>query len=178
MGALASRITDLDRRWLIGLARRRAPRWLDRALRTLTHLGGATVTLGCGLVLLPPLESRLLGWAILVANGSSHGVVQLVKRAVLRQRPDFPDDGVTALVPHPDAFSLPSGHAAAAAAVAATLLLWPGQSIPDPLKVVAVLFAVVVACSRVYLRVHYVTDVLVGQAIGVLGATMAVAILG
>lgn len=177
MGALATRITELDRRWLVGVARRRVPRWLDLALRTFTHLGGATVTVGCGLVLLPPLESRLLGWTILMANTSSHLVVQVVKRLALRQRPEFPEEGVLPLVPHPDRFSLPSGHAAAAAAVATTVLLWPGEAVADGVEVLAIAVAIVVACSRVYLRVHYITDVLVGQAIGVVGAIAAVALV-
>jgi undecaprenyl-diphosphatase len=172
MGALANRITDLDRRWLLGVARSRAPQWLDRGLRLITHLGGATVTIGCGLVLLPPLESRVLGWTMLVANASSHTVVQLLKRMATRPRPHFPDEGVTALVAHPDEFSLPSGHACAAMAVAMSLVLHH----PGGAAGIALAVALAVGASRVYLRVHYVTDVLVGQLIGVAGAIMAVAL--
>lgn len=174
MGALATRITDLDRRCLAGVARRRAPWWLDRGFRTLTHLGGATATIAVGLLLLPLATTRALGVAVLLANTISHLAVQVVKRAATRPRPHFPDDGVTALVAHPDAFSLPSGHSCAAMAVAMTLLLAHTGWVAG----LALLLATVVGASRVYLRVHYVTDVLVGQAIGVLGAVAAVAMLG
>lgn len=175
MGALAARITDLDRRWLLEVARRRAPAWLDRAFRLVTHLGGAIFTIALGFLLLATEPTRALGAAVLLANAVSHVAVQLVKRTVTRPRPHFPEDGVEALVAHPDAFSLPSGHSCASLTVALTVALWT----PNPIVQLGVLaLAVLVGTSRVYLRVHYVTDVLVGQAIGVAGAVVTSSVLG
>ena len=55
MGAIFQQVGALDEAWIRGLAARSAPRWLDRAFRVGTHLGGATATLAIGvfLVLLP-----------------------------------------------------------------------------------------------------------------------------
>lgn len=176
MGVITSRITELDRRWLLGVARRQAPRWLDRSLRLVTHCGGATATIAVGLALTLPEATRSLGMALLFANLISHLVVQLVKRTAVRPRPFLEDGDPVALVEHPDAWSLPSGHSCAAMALAMTLVLWDGTG---PLAAIALLgLAVAVGVSRVYLRVHYVTDVLAGQAIGIAGSIVAVSMFG
>jgi len=101
--------------------------------------------------------------AAVLANAASHLVVQLLKRSVVRPRPEYA--GVLPLALNPDAFSFPSGHACAAMAVAVTLcfgnLGW---------GIIALALALLVGISRVYLRVHYVTDVVVGQLLGALTA--------
>lgn len=176
MGVITSRITELDRRWLLGVARRQPPAWLDRALRLVTHCGGATATIALGVLLTIPAATRSLGGGLLAANLMSHLVVQLVKRAAVRPRPFLEDGDPVALAEHPDDWSLPSGHSCASMALAMTMVLWDGTA---PLAAIAVLgLAVAVGVSRVYLRVHYVTDVLAGQAIGIAGSIVAVSMLG
>jgi undecaprenyl-diphosphatase len=139
-------------------------------MRRLTHLGGARVTLGVGGALIALGEGRL-GAAVLLANAGSHVVVQLLKRTVARPRPCDVSGRSLALVDLPDPHSFPSGHAAAATAVAATV------AIAHPLLVpVALPLAVLVAYSRVALRVHHVTDVLAGVALG-LGAAVGASLL-
>jgi undecaprenyl-diphosphatase len=172
MRAFVAQVGALDRAWLQGIAARRAPRWLDRGFRALTHLGGASFTLGLGAALLVPAATRRLGVVLLLANTISHLAVQLVKRSVLRARPGLADDGPVPLADIPDAYSFPSGHSAAAMAVALPVAILAG-----PLGLVAVGVAVIVGASRVYLRVHYVTDVVVGQVLGAAGAIAATFIL-
>jgi undecaprenyl-diphosphatase len=93
----------------------------------------------------------------------SHLIVQIVKRTVVRSRPAKVERFVS-LVTEPDCFSFPSGHATASMSVA----LVYGAAFPvwaAPL----LLLALLVGFSRVRLRVHYPSDVLVGQLIA--GAT-------
>jgi undecaprenyl-diphosphatase len=135
-----------------------------------THLGGATVTVGIGLALL--VVDPRIGLAALLANFASHAAVQILKRVVARPRPCDPDGRLLALVNLPDPFSFPSGHAAAATAVAATLAWWNPR-----LAFLVVPLAVVVAVSRIRLRVHHISDVLAGAALGLLGALGAARIL-
>jgi undecaprenyl-diphosphatase len=91
----------------------------------------------------------------------SHLVVQIVKRTVVRPRPSHAVD-CTTLVVEPDRFSFPSGHSAAAMAVAfGYAMAFP--SLAAPLIGVAAL----VGASRVFLGVHYPGDVLVGQLIAI-----------
>jgi len=136
----------------------------------ITHLGGARATVGAGLALLA-VDLRL-GLAALLANAISHAAVHVLKRVVARPRPCDAGGRPLALVALPDPFSFPSGHAAASAAVAVTVVLAHGWLAPVLLPL-----AGLVAVSRVRLRVHHVGDVLVGAALGVAGALVAAALL-
>jgi undecaprenyl-diphosphatase len=159
------RLTDRDQRWIDALARRSAPPWMDRGFRLVTHAGGAvsTVSLSVLLILIP--STRHLGCVAGMANLLSHLLVQAIKRTVVRPRPSTVLPSVTALVDLPDHFSFPSGHACAAMSLAiATLLSAPLAGGP------ALVVAAAIGASRVYLRVHYVTDVVVGQALGAVAA--------
>lgn len=150
----------------MALADREAPVWLDRGFRLLTHAGGATATVGFCLALLLIPATRHLGGVALLANLISHLLVQALKRTIVRQRPTISHPEIAALAPFPDHFSFPSGHACASMAVATAVLL------EEPLAGIPLLVvALLVGASRFYLRVHYLTDVVVGQA---LGATTAV----
>lgn len=174
MGAMIQQVGALDVAWMRGLASRRAPRWLDRAFRFLTHLGGATTTLLVGVVLVLVPLTRDLGLAALIANASSHVVAQLLKRRFLRPRPHLVLDALSPLVPIPDAFSFPSGHACAAMAVAMTV----ATTAPMVVGIPMIGLALLVAASRVYLRVHFVTDVIVGMTLGTGGAMLGWWVVG
>ncbi len=140
-------------------------------MRWITHLGGARATIGTGLLLVAVGERRL-GLAALVALTLSHIAVQVLKRAVARPRPCDANGHPLALVDLPDPFSFPSGHAAAATAVATTIVL------REPLLALLLLpIAALVSASRVALRVHHVSDVVAGVALGIAGAITGAALL-
>jgi undecaprenyl-diphosphatase len=150
---------------MLALAEREAPVWVDRALRLVTHTGGAVVTVGLCLVLLLIPETRHLGAVAGSANLISHLLVQALKRTVVRRRPTVALPGIDPLTGLPDHYSFPSGHACSAMAVAVSIL------VAEPLAgLPAMILALAVGISRIYLRVHYLTDVVVGQ---LLGATTA-----
>jgi undecaprenyl-diphosphatase len=66
-------------------------------------------------------------------------------------------------IPAPASFSFPSGHTASSMACARILaLLGPWAALP------AYAYALLMGCSRVYLRVHYVSDVVAGGLVGLL----------
>ena len=136
-------------------------------MRWLTHLGGARVTIGTGLALIA-LGDRQLGLDVLIALSLSHIAVQVLKRAVARPRPCDANGRPLALVDLPDPFSFPSGHAAAATAVAGAV------SVAHPSVAPALIpLAVLIAYSRVALRVHHVGDVVAGAALGAAGVAAA-----
>jgi len=140
-------------------------------MRWVTHLGGARVTLAVGLALIALGEARL-GLTALLANAGSHVFVQLLKRAVARARPCDAGGRPLALVDLPDPHSFPSGHAAAATAVAVTVALAHPMAGPIVLPLAAL-----VAYSRVALRVHHVSDVIAGVVLGLGGAIAATHLL-
>jgi undecaprenyl-diphosphatase len=90
---------------------------------------------------------------------------KLIKQTVKRPRPFQRLEGLVNLIVPQDAFSFPSGHTAGAF-VAATIVCGccPACTIP------AYLWASLVGFSRVYLRVHYPTDVLSGACLGIMSA--------
>ncbi len=143
-------------------------------MKLLTHLGGATATLTPGLLLLVFGGAvRQLGLAMVVANIISHLPVQVLKRLVARARPADSNGVPLATVALPDPFSFPSGHAAAATAVAVTASLAYPWVAPLVLPL-----AFLVALSRVTLRVHYLSDVVAGAILGLGGALAVRSLLG
>ena len=131
-------------------------------------LGGA-VFLGpfAGLLCLAVVRrERLLAVIgfLLLTVGGQFAVVDLIKWIVDRSRPDI--DRLTNF----SGPSFPSGHAAASAAsfAAFALLLGMGRAprFRATLAAIAVALAVGIAASRVFLGVHWFTDVLAGLAFG------------
>lgn len=161
---LFTRLADRDRALFARcLVDPTAPRLRRLFWTVITHLGGvscsvlaATLPLAVGGAIAEAARQTL---AVLVV---SHLVVQIVKRTVSRPRPSNALDCAT-LVVEPDRFSFPSGHSAAAMAVAfGYAMAFPSLAAP------LVSIAFLVGASRVFLGVHYPGDVLVGQLIAVL----------
>ncbi len=143
------------------------PGWLLQSAIDISGLGGITVLgLLCllGIVLL--LALRLRGAALWLAAvaGAALGCEILLKFIVHRPRPE--------LVPHlaqVTTLSFPSGHAMLSAAVYLTLALMIGDRVPWLRRgCVACATALVMAigASRVYLGVHWPSDVLAGWCFG------------
>ena len=88
----------------------------------------------------------------------------LIKGAVLRTRPDLRP------LAHFTGPSFPSGHTTAAAATFAAIAIVLGRDGSTGRRMllagVAVALAVAVACSRVFLGVHWVTDAIGGLVLG------------
>ena len=145
--------------------------WLDRTLRTLTHLGDAAATIA-GAAALLLLEPRGAGARAAFALAGSHLAVQAVKRSVSRPRPRLPG-GIDSLVRAPDRFSFPSGHAAASLSVGLGL----AATLPLPAAGAVLGLAGLVGVSRSYLGVHYPGDVLAGWLLAILGYAVAPPVL-
>ena len=134
-------------------------RGLEIAMRDITALGGVTVlTLITALVLIFLILQRqratamFLGVAILGGQMLSH----LMKSSFSRPRPDLVPHGVDVATA-----SFPSGHSMMAAVTYLTL-----ASIRAFYIVTAAFIAILVGISRVYLGVHWPSDVLAGWSLG------------
>lgn len=139
---------------------------------SLSATGGAVwIVLAVLLALYRPTRQLgcTVGLALLLMHLSCN---ELLKPLIMRDRPCWIDPSVPLLVPRPSDYSFPSGHTAASFAAAGVLLLervrfaWP-----------ALLLAVGIAFSRLYVFVHFPTDVLGGVVLGAVCAAVATAII-
>ena len=105
----------------------------------------------------------------LLMGGESLLLNQGIKRVFRRKRPTAAgDDRFT--VRRPLTSSFPSGHASSAFFAAVVLSGWVGSM----WTAVFFAFAVIIALSRVVVRIHHVSDILVGSVVGALLGTIAV----
>lgn len=156
-----------DRAFTEGL-RAGVPRQALRAFAALTHLGDTVTLTGlCIAVALALVALRrygfALGWVLAVAG---EGVLnQTLKQSFGRGRPLHPDGDVLQ-----QGFGFPSGHSSGsvvaygALAYLALRLLPPPWHLPTLLVAVATAFTV--GASRLFLRVHFASDVIAGLASG------------
>lgn len=96
----------------------------------------------------------------------------IVKNIVCRTRPYKMIDTLTILIPEPGEFSFPSGHTSSSFAAGVVLFLM----LPRKYGVPALILAFLIGISRLYVGVHYPTDVLGGMVMGTLIAVCVVKI--
>src|SRR5271170_6837772 len=145
------------------------PAWVQEAARDLTSLGSiivlviVTLTVSIYLFLAGKYAA---GWLMLVAVFGGVALNELLKLAFARPRPDLIYQATRVFTS-----SFPSGHAELSAITYLTIavLLARSQSsfnIRLYYIIVAALLTTLIGVSRIYLGVHYPTDVLGGWCIG------------
>jgi len=153
----------------VDLADPLGPAWLENAARDITSLGGYPVLILVTLAVIGFLLVVRQGRAallVLVAVGGGMLLSTALKIGFDRPRPD--------LVPHVvDVYtqSFPSGHAMLSAATYLTLAallarVQPQRRVKGYLLSVAISLTLLIGASRVYLGVHWPTDVLGGWCVG------------
>ena len=147
--------------------------WLDTLVPFITSLGyKGLLWIVVALILLAIPSQRSTGFQVALALLFSVLLCNLIlKNAVGRIRP-FELAGITdLLVTLPDDPSFPSGHTSASFA-AVTALMLDRHFLRWPCLVIGVL----IALSRLYLYVHFPTDVAAGALLGILCGWLAVAV--
>lgn len=131
----------------------------------ITTLGDAgLIWVVASLLLLIPKKTRKIGCiSILALLGSLIVNNLLLKNLVHRTRPYELVQGLVPLVKKPVDFSFPSGHTGSSFASGCVLF----RNLPKPAGILALVLAVLISLSRLYVGVHYPSDVLVGMVNGI-----------
>lgn len=141
-------------------------------MKSITRLGDA----GCLWIVLSVLflvlnKTRRVGVAASFAMIFTFITVNLgIKNIVARIRPYEAVEGLNRLVEAQKDYSFPSGHTAHAFAVGVVILIMMPRKVGVPVFIISVLMAY----SRLYIGVHYPTDVIGGAVIGTLMGLLSV----
>lgn len=139
-------------------------RWQNKCFSFLTNLGGLCfhTCLALFLILLPSTKNTGLKLGLIQLIVAAN--VQILKHVVSRVRPYNALANINPLKTERD-YSFPSGHTAAAFSAALTI----NASVPV-ISIFCFSLAVLIGYSRIYIGVHYPSDVIAGGLIG-LGIT-------
>lgn len=164
-------ITQWDLSILDTLQGCRTP-FLDKFLSAITHLGDhGYFWIVFALVLLCIPRTRKLGVCVALALLLDLLLCNIILKPLIARPRPYALREITLLISPPGDYSFPSGHAAAAFAATSALALRRSR-----LTVPVLILALVIAFSRLYLYVHYPTDVFAGILIGSLCGLMSWAI--
>lgn len=138
---------------------------LDRLMCIITKLGnaGAIWILAAAILLLIPKTRKtgaVVATALVIDAILCNGIL---KPWIARIRPFDVNPAIQLLIPRPADFSFPSGHTAAAFTTVAALYFAKESRLWKP----ALVLAILIAFSRLYLYVHYPTDVFGGIVVGI-----------
>ncbi len=142
----------------------------DAVMPLISAFGNAGIVwilLACILLALPKTRksgvilTAALCWDVVLCNGT-------LKNLVARIRPCDVNTSIQLLISKPLEYSFPSGHTAASFA-AVTALFFAGRR---RLAGAAAVLAFAIAFSRLYLYVHYPTDILGGILVGIFAGYM------
>lgn len=145
---------------------------LTSVMKDITNLGNAGILwILITIVLLLDKKTRNVGYmSALALIGSLIVDNILLKNLVARTRPYEVVDGLKLLIEKQSDYSFPSGHTGSS--FASAIVLW--KELPGKYGVMALIVAVLIAYSRLYVGVHYPSDVLAGVVIGTVLALVSV----
>lgn len=137
----------------------------DAIMQTVSFAGDkGMIWVGLSLILLAIPKTRKLGAAVAAALVIEVLICNvIIKPYVARIRPCDINTAIQLLVTHPSDYSFPSGHTGAAFASTGALL---GQK--SRIWIPSFILSLFIAFSRLYLYVHYPTDVMAGALLGIM----------
>ncbi len=149
----------------------------DSFFTIVTHLGdGGFIWVLITIALLCVKRFRMIGIAAVFALFLVTFIGELaIKMAVCRPRPFIQDSSITLIVTPPHGYSFPSIHAASSVAAVTVLCAIPSvykcENHPTPLVIkigigLSVTTALLIAFSRLYVQVHFPSDVVIGLLFG------------
>ncbi|WP_312426049.1 phosphatase PAP2 family protein [Lacrimispora sp.] len=139
--------------------------WLDVLMKEITSLGDHGIFwILTGVILLCFKNTRIIGLCVILSLAVGFLVGNtFLKNVIARERPCWIDSSVPLLIHNPRDYSFPSGHTLASFEGAVSIWLYNRKW-----GTAALILAALIGFSRMYLFVHFPTDVLGGLILGVL----------
>ena len=168
MRKIVASLMDWDQKFVLDLVPQRSEK-LNRFMTLATLLGDGWLWLAIGLfALIVDTNADRLLFQLALGTGLQLFLYLLVKQVCSRRRPFELLENVPCIRRPSDRYSFPSGHTAAAFVVVATVgLFYSFLFLP------LLLLALLIGFSRIYLGVHYPTDILAGALLGIFCAEIA-----
>ncbi len=145
---------------------------LNPVIKFITHLGDAgLVWIVAIAALLAFRKTRKAGIMCVMALIGSVIINNLIlKNLIARTRPYEVVDGLTRLIEKQSDFSFPSGHTGSSIAVGVVMF----KELPKKYGIPAITLGILISLSRLYVGVHYPTDVIVGAIAGAFSAIISI----
>ncbi len=158
-----NRIEIRDHRLMRRVNGWRPPQWFRKFMVLATRMGDGWLwyTLGISIAIFGSTQRFRALLSMGIAAGFGVLLFKGVKRISKRRRPCEIEPHSWSLITPPDEFSFPSGHSITAFAVSIAV-----ASFYPVLLCFLLPIAVTIAISRIILGMHFLSDVLVGSAIG------------
>lgn len=139
-------------------------KYLDIFMYRVTDLGGAIfiTVFTLSLIIFGSTANKIIGIEALLALGISQIIVHSLKMLLSRERPYKIIEHLNTFGIDLSDYSFPSGHTTASFSLATTLAV----NMPK-ISLIVFILALIIAISRIYLGVHYPTDVAAGLILGV-----------
>lgn len=156
-------ITEIDFSILDYIQSNWSNAFLDFIMPKITFLGNAgLIWILAAVIMLIFKKYRKNGIMLVISLGCCFVIGNLLlKNIVARPRPCWINESVNMLISIPTDSSFPSGHTMSAFAAAAVIMYTNRK-----LGIAAYILAVLIAFSRLYLYVHFPTDIMAGAVIG------------
>lgn len=143
---------------------------LDKLMVIFTYLGSAGfIWILIALILFVSNKSKKYGIAMMVSLLLCLIIGNITLKPIVdRIRPCDVNTAINLLIKHPTDASFPSGHTMSSFAAAVSLLYYDKKK-----GLLALILATIISFSRLYLYVHYPTDILAGIIIGIIIAIVS-----
>ena len=136
---------------------------------------GTAVTIPVATAVALLFRKWLLALSLAISGAAVYVLARVIKEYVNRGRPSAFVEGVVERETFsPDSLGYPSGHAAVAWAITIIVLAYVGR----PWQIAAIILAIVVPISRMYVAAHLPLDLIGGAALGVTVASAVNLLIG
>lgn len=168
------RINKFDNYILCTIKKYVQNKYLDILMPIITSMGNlGVIWIMIAIIILLDSKHRLAGYMVIFTLIISTIIGEgIIKNIVRRVRPCNKYNNVRLLISRPISYSFPSGHTLSSFAVAEVLSMNYAQY-----RFIFMGIAVLIALSRLYLHVHYPTDVLASIILGTLCSKVILIIL-